>query len=270
MKQPDPGAVRARNEQMNKELDELIKKGTGDRERYWTKSSLSMTQLASKVAQATKYPRATRGMFKLLAQTSEGRGIYEGELSFQRQNVFKVNWIFLKADPVAGIFLSDGKKRQVFFDGKLSPAMAVTKNFSGVTTDPAQLVARFPNEFPRFLFQGATDGKDPWVPLISAWARGAGGYKAVVQERNITYQNRKYKSFRIKLDRTAEAAKKLGKSTLEVVFDGTFFLPVTVRELREDLRGKSWVIQWAGNYSFNQKFKPTDFQMQGTASRASL
>lgn len=265
----DPGAARASNEALNKKINELIKQGTGERDKYWTKSSLTLSQLAQKVAAATKSPKGTLGVYQILAQTSEGRGVYGGEMRFQQPNVFKLNWVHIQPDPLNGIFLANGKIRQSIFDGKLSPVVSASKIFSGVTTDPAQLVARFSNEFTRFLFQGATDGKDAWVPLLTAWSKGAGGYKLFVQERNITFQNRSHRGFRIKLDRTAAAAKTMGKSSLEVVFDGHRFLPITVRELRTDKQGKPWVIQWSGNYKFDQKFQPSDFEMKGAVAKDS-
>jgi hypothetical protein len=268
-RQPDPGAVKAKNEEINRQLEKLIKEGAGERDKFWAKSSLTLGQLAAKVANATKNPPpSTYGKYKMLAQTSEGRGIYEGEFRFQQRNVFKVNWVHIQADPRNGTLLSNGKTRQSFFDGKLGPSVDASRSFAGATTDPAQLVARFSNEFPRFLFQGATDGKDPWVPLLTAWSKGAGGYKVFIQERNITYQGRKFRNFRIKADRTVAGAKKLGKSSIEIIIDGNFFLPVTVREIREDLDKRQWVIQWAGSYNFNQKFKPDDFKMTGTAMKA--
>lgn len=267
-KRPDPGAVKATNEAINKQIKQMMQASEAQMNRYWTKSTLTLPQLAQKVAWATKSMAGVHGQYQMLAQTSEGRGIYTGEMRFQSPALFKLNWVRLEADPRNGIFVGDGSKRHSLYDGTLMPDQAVTQPFKGTTTDPAQLVARFSNEFSRFLFQGAIEGKDPWVPLLTAWGKGAGGYATKVEQRKITLANKTYLSYRVKCVRNAAAAKKLGKSELEVVFDGTRFLPITVRETRVDLNGKEWRIQWAGKYLFNQKFKKTDFQM-GTASKAS-
>jgi len=266
--QKDPGAVRANNEAINKHLDDLIKKGGVDRDKDWKASTLSLTELTARVARMTSQPKGVYGFYQMLAQTSEGRGVYTGEMKFQQPNIFKVNWVLIKPDPLNGTYVANGKTRQLFFDGQLRPPTAVSKPFSSATTDPAQLVSRFSNEFPRFLFQGATDGKDAWTPLINAWSKGAGGYKLTLQERSMVFQNRTFRSFRIKLVRNATAAKKLGESTVEIIFDGVRYLPITVREIRRDLNKKPWVVQWSGNYKFNQTFKSDDFLMKSVVSKA--
>lgn len=266
VKPPDRGMdakkARAQNEAISKKLAEEMKKANAQMEKYWRKSSLTIGQLAQKVAAATKNPRGVWGQYQMLAQTSEGRGVYTGEMKFASPTMFKVNWVRIEADPRNGILVADGFKRQSLFDGTLFPVQAITTPFKGYSTDPNQLVARFSNEFSRFLFQGAVDGKDPWVPLMTAWGKGAGGYqRPVVEERTLTISQRVFKSYRVKMTRSPVAAKKLGKSTLEVVFDGFKFLPVTVRETRVDTKGKEWLIQWAAKYAFNQKFQAQDFKM---------
>lgn len=265
----DPGAVKAQNEAINKQIDQLMRQGIADREKFWKKSSLTLSELGKRVARMTTETKGVYGYYRMLAQTSEGRGMYTGEMRFQQPNVFKVNWVLIRPDPLNGVSVANGKTRQMLFDGALRPATAATKPFSNVSTDPKTLVSKFSSEFPRLLFQGATDGKDAWLPLIAGWSKGMGGYKAIIQERSTTYQGKHFKSYRIKLDRNATAAKTLGASSVEIIFDGYRFLPTTVREVRTDTKGKPWMIQWSGQYKFDQKFKSDDFQMKGSVSKAS-
>jgi hypothetical protein len=131
------------------------------------------------------------------------------------------------------------------------------------------LVGLFEIDFSRLAFQGLTEGVDAWRDIIGGWSKGANGYKATIEQRTMKYQGRDVLSYRIHAQRTAAAAKKYGASAVEVVIDGRRFLPVTIRVVRTDTKGKSWLAQWQAAYRFNQTIRPDEMQLGNTVASKS-
>jgi hypothetical protein len=259
-KGPDPAAMKAKSAEANKRIAAMLKASQDKANQYWKPAKTTAAALAKQIAMSTKGAKNLYCYSQLIVQTSDGHGIYKGEIKVGSATRYKVDYVQIRPDPQNGVLLADGATRRSMLSGKVSPPLPLTQPFPDSSSNAATLVERFPNEFSRFMFQGATDGRDAWTPLITGWSQGMGGYAMKLQERKIVFNNRTFHNYRILLERTPAAAKKLGKSTVEVVFDASRYLPVTVRETRVDLKGKEWIIQWAGQYKFDQKFTAADFR----------
>jgi hypothetical protein len=258
-KQPTAQDIKRTGRDLAKIFSEAAKPRPG--ENLWRPTKMTAAQLAIKVGVATKSLKGTAATMKILAQTSLGQATFDGVMRIGDNRHYRIDTFIIKPEPLTGIFLNNGTKRFVFVDGKFVPTGGIPsgQRIPSATSDPKKLVSIFPSEFGRIMFQGLTDGIDPWTPLLNAWASGVGGYGMKVEERVMTYQKTTYLTYRLKMSRSAGAAKTLGKSDLEIMVDGARFLPVTLKETRVDLKKKTWIVQWSAIYEFGKKFKTADY-----------
>lgn len=260
-KQQNPPDVKKTGADLAKVFSEAVKPKPGDN--LWRPTKLSVAQLAAKVEASVRNIKNTEVAIKMLAQTSEGRGQFDGIMRIRDNRNYRMDTFVVKPQPVTAIYTSNGKSRFVLYDGQFKPksGFPAGTRLASATSDPKKLVQLFPIEFGRLMFQGLTDGLDSWGPVLNAWNAGATGYKVKIEERVMTYAGKKILTYRVLADRTPAAAKTQGSSKIELRVDGTNFLPVTVRETRVDLKKKTWIIQWSSIYSFGKKFNADDFRI---------
>lgn len=227
----------------------------------WKPSKMTLATLADRLAKATSELKNTKAQLHIDVTTPEGRAMFATPsvlLSVMNRTYYRVDFVAIQRVPFSCSMANDGKTRHVRMDKnvKRMPASTPLAAAQNVTGD--KLVRLFDVDFPRLMFQGLTEGKDAWKPILTGWSKGVDGYKAIVEERTVVYQGNKFFNYRIRADRSAAAAKKLGTSTFEIIIDGNRFLPVTVRNVRKDENGKSWSAIWAAMYRFNERITAKD------------
>ncbi len=230
----------------------------------WTRSQVTLTQLAQKVAAATMGLKNTTAEMRVDVTTPEGTAVFmtpSVALRIRDASHYRVDYVVIQKVPFSASLAFDGRSRRVRLDSELTTLKGTGKIPAALKVTGDRLVALFDIDFPRLAFQGLTEGVDAWKSVFMGWARGVDGYKPVVEERRMTYQGVKYLNYRILVQRTGPAKAKLGVSTFEVVLDGKRFLPVTIRNVRTDAKGGKWSAQWVAAYKFNQKLTDVDFKL---------
>lgn len=226
----------------------------------WTKSKLSVAQLAQKVADATLRIQNTAADMIILVHTPEGQGFFSTpnvELRIMGGKLYRVDYVVLHEIPFSCSTANDGKTRTVRLDQKIVK-MDANRKLDATLLRGTALLRQFETDFSRMMFQGLTDGVDAWKPVLAGWAAGADGYKVSVEERTMKHQGHTFTNYRIHAQRVGPLVKTLGQSTFEIVLDGTRHLPVTVRHVRVKPKGETWAMMWSASYRFNQRFSIED------------
>lgn len=227
----------------------------------WHPTKITLAQLASRIGDSVKSLKNVKADTITLARTAEGEGEYKGIIAIQDSKNYHVDYIVIDSRPLSATDVSDGRFRMIRLDEKWSPVFAAGKPLGVAHRTGVELAAQWPIDFSRMVFQGLTDGKDAWGPIAAAWSKGANGFQAIVEERQMDYNGRQVTNYRVRAERPAATAKKLGAATTEIVVDGTRYLPVTIRIDRTDEKGNKWMSQWSARWKFNQVLKPEDFKM---------
>lgn len=220
----------------------------------WVKSKTSLAQIATKVGAATKGLQNTSADLIILVQTPEGQGYFTTPtLDFRVMGgkLYRVDYVVLHEVPFSASTANDGKRRTLRLDDKIIQ-MAPDHQLNATRLKGSSLVRLFETDFPRMMFQGLTDGVDAWKPVLTAWGAGLDGYKTTVEERTMKHQGQTFRHYRIHAQRTGAAVKTLGQSTFEIVIDASRYLPVTVRHVRVDPKGKTWAMMWTASFRFKQ------------------
>lgn len=234
----------------------------------WKPTRMTFATLAQKVSAATAGLKATRADLNVFVRTPEGQGMFFSPsvvLRVKDAMHYRVDYVVVQRIPFSATLVNDGKKRGIRADTKVEWKPA-SYRLPATKLKGDLLVGLFEIDFARLAFQGLTENQDAWKDIITGWTRGTNGYKAILEERKMRYQGKDILNYRIRAQRTAAAAKKFGASTVEVVFDGRRFLPVTIRVVRTDQAGKSWLAQWQAAYRFNQTIPPSEMQLGTTVA----
>lgn len=237
----------------------------------WRPTKMTFAEIAQKVSSATSSLKSTTAELNVFVRTPEGQGMFftPSVVIKVKDNLhYRVDYVAVQRIPFSATLVNDGVKRGIRADNKVE-WKAATYRLPAAKLKGEALVGLFEIDFSRLAFQGLTEGVDAWRDIIKGWASGANGYKAAIEERKVKYQGHDFLSYRIRAQRVGALAKKFGASTVEVVIDGKRFLPVTIRVVRTDTQGKSWLAQWQAMYRFNQAIKPAEMQMGTTVAAKS-
>lgn len=252
----NPGAVKPL--EPNRKLYDIPPTGT----QLWTPSKMPAKELASKIGAAMKNLKATYGKTISTIKTPTGTGQVTSEVKIQDNKHYSIQYMVIGVMPETGEVRADGTRRAVtgpkgaFLERK--PIFVPTPEAS---LSPSQISKSWPKKFPRLVFLGVTDGRDPWGPVIADLAAGKNGFKTEISERTMNHQGKQFRSVRLVAKRTATAAKTLGPCEIEMVFDGVRYLPVTMRVTTKLPKEGEYRVQWQSGWNFNQKFKPEDFKL---------
>lgn len=231
----------------------------------WTASKLSGKELASKIGSAMRTMKATYGRTVATIKTPTGgggTGQVTSEIKVQDAKVYSIQYMVIGIMPETGEVRADGKRRAFTGpNGAIKDRLPISVPSPEAKLSSSQIASSWPKKFPRLAFLGLTDAKDPWMPVISDLVSGRSGFKAEVSERSIDFRGRKVRNYRITAKRNPAAAKELGPCEIEMVFDGTRYLPVTIRVISTVPKEGEYKIQWQSGWNFNQKFRPEDFKI---------
>lgn len=123
----------------------------------------------------------------------------------------------------------------------------------------AELVSRFPTEFPRLMLVGIVDDSTPITAYLSAVSADPKNYSVKSEERAVALEGRVYHTVRVVVDRIGEASKKQGAMKVAITFDAEHHVPVTVQSHFTPPNKKAIDILWQANWAGPKKFEDTEF-----------
>lgn len=244
------------SDQVRKEIknrNDAVKKQLSTRSGgNWVPSKMTASQLAQRTAAAVRAMANTEARTQTLFQTSDGRGQIDGLLRVANNNKYSIDYVTIDAEPFSSTMVALNGRRQIRRDEKITVQFPVNQAIASARTeDPAAIFFR---DFSRLMYRGITERKDAWVPLIAGLGKQ---YNLKVEERRMTFQGQNFVSYRI-----SGAKGGPQRSNFDIIIDGKFFLPVTVRTERKDAKGSVWLTQWSALYSFKRTFKDEAFTLK--------
>jgi hypothetical protein len=228
----------------------------------WTKTDMNPQELAAQIGKQMSSMKGVHGKIVVTITTPAEHGRAEGEVRVKDGAAYDIDFPVVKKTVDGGKIKADGKTRLIRSSAE---GQADRKPVSAPTPDakltPAELARQWPKRFPRLVFLGVTDGKDPWKPLVEELVSGRSGFQTEVGERVTPFRGQMVKNYRIVAKRTPEAAKKLGPCEMEMIFDAKYQMPVSIRVNLTDPKEGQYKILWQAGWNFGHKFKPGAFQL---------
>lgn len=114
---------------------------------------------------------------------------------------------------------------------------------------PVQVSPLRIREIPRMVFSGLADGSTPFTDFVRSLEKG--GFKVMVDKRVTPYENREITNYRILGEK--------GNEKVEIVVDGTLYLPVTINATTDKVGPRVESLRWSTRWQNNVKFDPKDF-----------
>lgn len=119
-------------------------------------------------------------------------------------------------------------------------------------------VQAFPQYFQQLFFEPYVSGRSNFGPFVQGLLKGDGGYTVKMESRTMQGGGRVIPQVRLFATRTPSAAKKYGEATIEIVTDAGMFLPLQIRALMTDAKGRNarfeWQSMWSGPFRFDDKW----------------
>jgi hypothetical protein len=140
------------------------------------------------------------------------------------------------------VIVNNGQTATVLGDQSWSPKQPVTAYLG--ESSKASMDA-WATTFPRWIFTGFGGGK-PFTNLVEQALKA--GMEVSSEERYVPISGRNVLQRRILISRKPEAASKLGAYNIEVVFDGTLNMPVTVRTNQKKPNQEPIMVRWTAKW----------------------
>jgi hypothetical protein len=222
----------------------------------------SPLQLAKRVEDMQKsfHNVFARGVMQVRMPVAKSFG--EGEVQtvgyFWTPKKFQFQYLRYTAIP-SGEFVGDdgqGHRRKWGPDAAKGPSVASMFNISS----DAQFVESWATLYPRYIFTGFVGGNTTLTRYLKALFSGVGGYKATLKQRSFIYTGtgarpRQVLQYQIFAERPKKG--KLPASTVEMIFDGGLWLPVSMRSTYGGSPSDpTWIVKFSVAWANNWKEMP--------------
>ena len=120
----------------------------------------------------------------------------------------------------------------------------------------SDLISAWPTRFTSLALSNLTESCRPFSAYVAA-LQTSGAYQVKTQKRQMAFQGHNYTSYRIVIERSPALAAKSGAYKVEMVFDGTYRLPVTIRTNSAGTKGVPtdilWTARWMGGKNYSKE-----------------
>jgi hypothetical protein len=162
--------------------------------------------------------------------------------------------------PMTAVIKSNGQKVGELREGKpVEPGTTVSGTpkelgweiaaAGKLPKNPVQVSPLRVREIPRMVFAGLADGSTPFTDFVRALEKG--GFKVKVDKRVTPYEGREITNYRILGDK--------GNEKVEIVVDGTLYLPVTINATSDKVGSRVESLRWSTRWQNQVKFDPKEF-----------
>ncbi len=232
----------------------------------WKQSDMTPMQIAQAADSAIGVLHGAVAETSLQVKNPAGTGQAVSKMQIQDPAHYHVEYIeVVNGEPHTMMAVADGKRRGVLIASSFVKAggwhAKAAIGSQGSIPAGGDLVGAWPTQFPRLILSQLLESRGGVSAYLAALSNGVGNYVLTSEKRVIPYNGRMYTSYRIVAQRGEAAAKAQGSSRIEMVFDGHFRLPVSVRTNAKPIKGKPTDMLWATGWSFNKSFPAKTFEM---------
>jgi len=206
----------------------------------WQRSRLSALDLGTKLDRAGKELKSAYGEATFWVQNQEMQGHNTAKIRVVDGADYEIEYQ-MPADPVVTEIVVAGHGKRMMLPNK-----GAWKLVSAVVPPRNRLLAEWESSFPRAMF-GNLSGEAVWSPVLQDLLAGKGGYRAVLEEKSMTVNGRSVLFYRVLAERPGAKS-----SRIEMRFDGTRFVPLTIKVNRTPAGKKPELVQWNARWAFGQ------------------
>lgn len=217
----------------------------------WTASRISAAEVGRRMARAIEGMRGVEGMAETTVETPEGRGQIRTMITVRDNKNYRIEFPIVALVPDAGVMAANGTTRSLRIGTKTTPPFPIDGKTGDADWNASQIASNWNRDFGRLIFRGLTEGRDAMGPLISEWSRPNSGFRVITEERTREFRGRMVTNYRIRASHPGRGGR--GASEVEIVVDGERGLPVTIRSIWTDDRGREWRAQWSAGWNFERK-----------------
>lgn len=240
--------------------------------KLWRRSGADPIALAQKVDAAMRRLKGSRQLVRVQidgprgkVEPRGGRGESIEEVKIQDSTHFAIKYPNFDAPVVyGGQVRANGTFFVILGPAGWSKPTPLPKTPINTITG-AQALRAWPLAFPRMIYTNLVLRSSIWTTVAAALKNGTEGFQAIVEERlKKAPDGTMVRSYRILARRGAASVRKLGRATLEMVFDARMYLPVTIRvDMQGPKAKKKTRVVWQSIWSFGNKFQQREFKIPG-------
>jgi hypothetical protein len=227
----------------------------------WRATNITLEDLGKRIDKALKGLKDTHAQTVLTMEETRGSGRGQNDVWIKDNQTFRLQFTQLSegAPATVEVVSNSGKRQMVNSSREESWQKLPNDAFPATAPKPDQVVRSWPSNFSKLVFAGLATEKDIWTPLTQGLAAGAEGYKAQIEERDLPYQGRNVKMYRI-LAKKGPSGQP-GSTAIEIVVEADRSLPVTMRVNNTKENGQHFSYHWSCRYRFLQRPDPSLFAL---------
>lgn len=229
---------------------------SGAGEDGWSKSELSAAELGAKLDKAIAALKDASADANITVENEELQGQLRLNIDVANPETYKVEYVLVSNPQETHFAVANGKKRSRFEKSVwAAPKPAASQ---GEAVDGRKLLSTWADRFPNDALRSLTDRQPTWGPLLQALERGELGFKMIVETKTMPVAGQPRPFYRVLAERPGAEPLRF-----EMRFDGTRFVPLTLRSNRERPGGRPDKAQWTAGWKFGQKVDPSKFEVPG-------
>jgi hypothetical protein len=184
-----------------------------------------------------------------------GTGQGKGELLLQDSNHFAMQYVMPSTKEHRNRAISDGTRRVQLESDKWSALPAFTSQPQAPKLTDAQTKA-WVNNFPKEAFGVIVESRRSWQQILEAWSSGKAGYKVTVESATRKLQGNVRPFYRV-----VAKTEKGAPTTIEVVLDGTMYVPVAIKVAQNPNSKDPMTAYWTSKWNVGGKIDPKSFRI---------
>lgn len=229
---------------------------SGAGEDGWSKAELSASELGAKLDEAIATLKDATADASISIENEELKGQLQLNIDVANPETYKIEYVLVTRPEETQVAVANGKKRSRLESSVWSAPKPVAS--AGEAIDGRKLLSTWADQFPSHAMRSLTDRQPTWRPLLEALERGELGFRMVVETKTMPVGGQPRPFFRVLAERPGTEQLRF-----EMRFDGTRFVPLTLRANRDRGPGASSKAQWTAGWKFGQKVDTREFEVPG-------
>jgi hypothetical protein len=223
----------------------------------WRPARLTPQQLGERIDRALLSLRGAEADARMDVENERLRGRMNLEIRVASPEAFRVEYVLVSDPTVTHFTVADGNKRARFERGAWSAAAAADAPGTGAPADAT--IATWGDRFAGDALRTLTERRPTWAPMLSALGRGERGFRTVIETKTMPVAGQPRPFYRVLAERPGPE-----KVRYEMRFDGTRFVPLTMRVHRERANQPPIRAQWSAGWRFGRTVDQSLFDVPGS------
>lgn len=220
----------------------------------WSKADLTPEAFGRKVDVALSELQGAKASVYVMFEVPSGQGRTENEVLIQDAKHYRIEYTLPEHDVSFNVVVADGRRKGMMERQQWLAA----KPLDAALFAPSDVVGGFATRFTKYMFAGIVDGVDAWARLLGTWSKPGSGHTLTIEKKSMPVAGEMRPYYRVVAVKSGQQA-----DVLEARFDGTNFIPLTVRSHVGKTR-----VQWQARWTFGHTHDESRFAVVAPMERA--